>query len=59
MSNQTKPKPKSQRQQRKERETQNRQDPTQDALTMQTAKTWIGWEARGKRTRYCLMGDPD
>lgn len=29
-----------------------------DILTMQTAKTWIGWESR-KRARYCLMGDPE
>lgn len=27
--------------------------------TMQTAKTWVGWESRGKRERYCLMGEPD
>jgi hypothetical protein len=52
------PKPKSQRQLRKEREALNRKDETLDALSMQTAKSWVGWESR-KRERYCLMGDPD
>jgi hypothetical protein len=56
---QSTPKPKSQRQLRKEREALNRSNEAPDALSMQTAKTWVGWEARGKRARYCLMGEPD
>jgi hypothetical protein len=47
-----KTKPKSPRQLRKEREERNRKVEAPDALTMQTAKSWIGWEQRGKRERY-------
>lgn len=55
----SKPKPKSPRQLRKEREARERgNESPNDALTMQTAKSWVGWESR-KRARYCLTGDPE
>jgi hypothetical protein len=50
-------KPKSARQLREEREVKLTNDKP-DPLTMQTAKSWVGWESR-KRARYCLMGEPD